>query len=844
LDLIFGAIMWQQNHSKFENMIKAFLIFSAALFATISFEQPTSWQNKGIGGGGALFAPSISPNNAAEIYLQCDMTEVFHTTNSGTNWSQVHYKELISTGGQHTVEFTSDPNILYTVNLDFLTDERFPVKSVDGGDTWSPLAADPTGADAWFISADPNSTNRILISSYTELFISTNGGTSFQSAYDLGSDFLISGVFWKGDSIFVGTNIGLLVSSDGGANFNVDASSGIPAGEGFISFTGANDGATTRLMGTTANQGDLYPGVNALDIGVYSSTIRMDYGVTNWTNATTGFDVDHDFFIIASSLYDVTTFYIGGTDNNTSYPVIYKTTDGGANWNEVFLTTNNQNIITGYSGYGGDEDWYYGEIVFGLDVAPNDVNTVIFTDFGFAHITSNGGTSWKQAYVATADQNPAGSATPEDLSYGSNGLENTSCWNIHWKDQNNLFASYTDITATRSTDAGDSWAFDYAGISYNTVYHVVEHPTSGRLYAAVSSVHDLYQSTYLTDAQINGGTGAILYSDDNGVTWQMLHNFSHPVIWLAIDPNDETTMYASVVHSTAGGIFRTDNLETGAASVWTNTTAPPRTEGHPYNVFVLEDGTVVSTWCGRRAPGFTTSSGVFTSNDQGASWTDVSMNDDMYYWTKDITIDPNDAAQNTWYVSVFSGWGGAANDKGGLYKTTDRGLTWTLFVDLYRVESATVNPQDADEIYISTENEGLWYTNNATATTPTFVQLDEYVFQHPMRIFYDPFNNENVWVTSFGNGIKMGSTAPNTSGFSDIENASLSIFPNPSNGEITLTSTVEMKSVQVYDLSNRLLFSSALSDQNKVEIDLEFLPAGIYFVQVTDKQGSLSTLSW
>jgi myo-inositol-hexaphosphate 3-phosphohydrolase len=169
-------------------------------------------------------------------------------------------------------------------------------------------------------------------------------------------------------------------------------------------------------------------------------------------------------------------------------------------------------------------------------------------------------------------------------------------------------------------------------------------------------------------------------------------------------------------------------------------------------------------------------------------------------------------------------------------------LTWTLFVDLYRVESATVNPQDADEIYISTENEGLWYTNNATATTPTFVQLDEYVFQHPMRIFYDPFNNENVWVTSFGNGIKMGSTAPNTSGFSDIENASLSIFPNPSNGEITLTSTVEMKSVQVYDLSNRLLFSSVLSDQNKVEIDLEFLPAGIYFVQVTDKQGSLSTV--
>ena len=30
----------------------------------------------------------------------------------------------------------------------------------------------------------------------------------------------------------------------------------------------------------------------------------------------------------------------------------------------------------------------------------------------------------------------------------------------------------------------------------------------------------------------------------------------------------------------------------------------------------------------------------------------------MYYWTKDIVIDPNDASQNTWYAGVFSGWGG------------------------------------------------------------------------------------------------------------------------------------------------------------------------------------------
>jgi len=44
---------------------------------------------------------------------------------------------------------------------------------------------------------------------------------------------------------------------------------------------------------------------------------------------------------------------------------------------------------------------------------------------------------------------------------------------------------------------------------------------------------------------------------DDGASWQLLHDFSHPVIWLEMDPNDSETMYASVVHSSAGGVFVT-----------------------------------------------------------------------------------------------------------------------------------------------------------------------------------------------------------------------------------------------------------------------------------------------
>ena len=46
---------------------------------------------------------------------------------------------------------------------------------------------------------------------------------------------------------------------------------------------------------------------------------------------------------------------------------------------------------------------------------------------------------------------------------------------------------------------------------------------------------------------------------------------------------------------------------------------------------------------------------------------------------EDIVIDPHDATRSTWYACVFSGWGGVAggppNGLGGLYRTTNRGVS-------------------------------------------------------------------------------------------------------------------------------------------------------------------------
>jgi hypothetical protein len=128
----------------------------------------------------------------------------------------------------------------------------------------------------------------------------------------------------------------------------------------------------------------------------------------------------------------------------------------------------------------------------------------------------------------------------------------------------------------------------------------------------------------------------------------------------------------------------------------------------------------------------------------------------MHYWVKDLVIDPNDATQNTWYVGVFQAWGTpAAADTNGLYRTTDRGQHWTRIWAGHNVESCTIDPLDANHMFVTTETDGLWTTTNLGQAAPSFAADPDYPFQHPMRVFFNPHNVAEVWVASFGGGLRV-----------------------------------------------------------------------------------------
>jgi hypothetical protein len=829
------------------------LCLASTLSLTMLQAQPLSFAPRGIGGGGALFFPTINPGNDNEYYVACDMSELFHTTDFGQHYDQVDFQKL-QCFNTSTYEFTNNPQVAYSNFND--GNEGYPVKTTDGGATWLQM----TGYDlnnygnVYKMSANYANPNQLLIAAYGDILISNDGGASFtlvKHATNMGAGLIMAGVLWDGQTICIGTNEGILRSLNGGTSFAPMGDSGLNAGEVIWSFAAAKTGNTTRFACITADVGDVYNGVMPWEYYAFAKGVYvMDNLSGTWVSQSTGINFANDFIMyVGMAQNDITTMYLAGNDDALGAPLVFKSTTGGTTWTKKFNTSNNANIVTGWEGHQGDKSWGWSEACFGITVAPNNSSKVIFPTYSNVQVSSDAGENWRQAYVDVADQHVAGAATPKQQPYHSVGLENTTCWQVFWADSLHMMGCFSDIGGIRSTDGGTAWGFSYSGFSVNSLYRMVR-GADGNLYGGCSNIHDMYQSTRLADAQLdaNDGNGKIVYSTDNGATWANLHVFNHPVFWLATDPNNANRMYASVIHyggtqgNQQGGIYVTQDLNNLAAATWTKLPNPPRTQGHPASIVVLDDGSVVCTFSGRRAGGaFTASSGVYVYNPTGGTWADVS-DPGMHYWTKDIVLDPTDATQSTWLTCVFSGWGGAPNGLGGLYRTTNRGTSWTKLTGTQfdRVTSVTFNPQNQDEVYLTTETQGLWVNHAFHAPNPMWSLVGSYIFRQPERVYFNPYNPDEMWVSSFGNGMKVGSMS-GVVGTLEFAAPTVQLFPNPNHGQFTLHLPADIGQavqIQISDMAGRKVYSQVAFAAGKVlAVSAGNMAQGMYVVRLTWEGG-------
>jgi len=64
-----------------------------------------------------------------------------------------------------------------------------------------------------------------------------------------------------------------------------------------------------------------------------------------------------------------------------------------------------------------------------------------------------------------------------------------------------------------------------------------------------------------------------------------------------------------------------------------------------------------------------------------------------------------------------------------------------------------------------------------------------------------------------------------------ISESLISIFPNPSHNDVTITSTVNMLQLEIVDLNGKIKLSTHVNSQN-AKLNLDTFESGVYFIRV------------
>ena len=168
--------------------------------------------------------------------------------------------------------------------------------------------------------------------------------------------------------------------------------------------------------------------------------------------------------------------------------------------------------------------------------------------------------------------------------------------------------------------------------------------------------------------------------------------------------------------------------------------------------------------------------------------------------------------------------------------TLDRGNHWTRITgnQFDRVTSLTFNPQNLNQAYLTTETQGLWVSQNMQATVPTWDLVESYSFRQPERVFFNPFNQNEMWVTSFGNGLKTGVMNPTS--VTEIQSTvyDFSVYPNPFNEKISISSKKANEPVHIVNLIGKEIYTCTLK-QGINEINTRQWPAGVFIIRIMEK---------
>ena len=574
-----------------KNFLEIFSVLIAVIFClsftacNIDGEQDTSSSLKattlGIGGGGMLFNPSISPFDENTMIVIPDMGGLYISHNAGADWTRKNLQGLV----QKAYFDTNREGVVYaggiglyrsvdngnTFNLVFPKEEEIIERRNSDETTIQYLFTNtnyPTYKIVKDILVNPNDSDNIFVLMYYgqegSVFESKNNGESFEEifSYTKRNSYGV----WNGynklmyqketDTLYYATEEGVFVfdGNEGVCNQVYDSKLGIVNTAYFqedgktyftvIENTDEKDKFDTKVFYTTD-----FTSENTVDI---SEKIVIGLQDTFDAGGYTGVTYRWKFEYIAANSINNIYLTQNSFSDNSAYPYniagIIRFNGEGGKWlyGNPYKNHATDTLV--------EKGWIDGNIAaYGIALSTKAEGAILYTTLCGVYYSPDS-ERFYQRYCHTVKE---GNITK----YVTNGIDEQTTYGVRINPFNkeNILLLNTDLGLIRSEDNGAFWSRAIAGIKsewVNTVYDAeFDKRKEGVVYSLWSGRHDMpYEPGNETDGITRRGGFAI--SKDGGKTWDCeystgLPETSIPVKMSIVYPqnNDyELTIYVATMN--------------------------------------------------------------------------------------------------------------------------------------------------------------------------------------------------------------------------------------------------------------------------------------------------------
>jgi len=739
-----------------------------------------AWGYTGIGGGGAMFFPAISPHDPAVAFIACDMGGGYATYNGGQSWRMFNLKGQI-----HLYVFDPlDANTIYANATGLF-------KSTDKGNTWRLLYPDPAEINGYVSKGDHGgeviATKDNTIQNVTALAIDPDNSKNLYAGISIDKQFALyrstdGGMHWKKEKEL----------TDGVKNIFIDPSSPkdnrtvYVAGNTSIAQRKKGEWQINKAPEASSELGEYSGGYDtkqkkyyiycisknaAAPEKVQSTIYATDNGGQSWKNIQQGLlayrfkgTAMPEWRSLSTSALHPEVVYVSYhalkiNDTATCFGVA-KSGDYGKTWKLVWkdmVSPKGMTVSPNFS-----KDWLndrfgptWGENPLCLGVSSTNPDLCYGTDFGRTIKTSNGGKTWQQVY----------SKQTKNVGWSSTGLEVTTGYGVLFDpfDKQHVFMANTDIGLLESKDGTKSWmsATKKRGIPdewVNTCYWLTfDAEVKGKAWAVMSGVHDLPRPKMFRRNGVVDYSGGILLTENSGKSWQPVSAdigeaaMTH-ILYDPASKSSARTLYAcafgkGVYKSVDGGKTWTQkNKGIAGAEPFAWQITRREKDGALFLIVSRrsEDGSIDNDKDGA----------LYRSDDGAENWIKISLPKGTNGPTS-LVIDPTHPDQ-----LVLAAWGRKTSGLftpdigGGIFVSSDEGNTWKQVMEKDQHISDLSFDKRVNRFYACGFEGSAYYSEDGAST---WNRIKGYNFKWGKKVDFDPNDPEKIYIITFGGGVWYGS---------------------------------------------------------------------------------------